>query len=166
MAFSQDLMDVIRKEFRLSWDGIHGASHWARVYNNGLQLAKLTGANVEVVDLFAILHDLKRLNDGVDPGHGRRAAEFVKALQGSLIMLSDQDLELLIFACHYHSDGLTEAEITVQTCWDADRLDLGRIGLRPEARYLCTSAAKEPAMIEWAFRRSRQAANNTPFSGC
>jgi uncharacterized protein len=166
MAFSQDLMDVIRKEFRLSWDGIHGASHWARVRNNGFQLAKLTGANVEVVDLFAILHDSKRLNDGVDPGHGRRAAEFAKALQGSLIMLSDQNLELLVFACHYHSDGLTEAEITVQTCWDADRLDLGRIGLRPKARYLCTSAAKEPAMIEWAFRRSRQAANNTPFSGC
>lgn len=166
MVCSQDLMDVIRKEFRLSWDGIHGASHWARVCSNGLQLAKLTGANVEVVDLFAILHDSKRLNDGVDPGHGRRAAEFAKALQGSLIMLSDQDLELLVFACHYHSDGLTEAEITVQTCWDADRLDLGRIGLRPKARYLCTSAAKEPAMIGWAFRRSRQAANSTPFSGC
>jgi len=153
---SKDLTELIRKEFTLHWNGIHGAPHWARVRDNGLRLAKLTGANPEVVELFAFLHDSKRLNDGVDPRHGRRAAEFAKTLRGSLITLSDEDFEFLVFSCVYHSDGLTEADITVQTCWDADRLDLGRIGVKPEARYLCTSAAKEPMMIEWAFLRSRQ----------
>ena len=152
---SKDLIEVIREEFVLPRDGIHGASHWARVRDNGLRIAKLTGAQLEVVELFAFLHDSKRLNDGADPDHGRRAAEFAKTLRGSLIKLSDEDFKLLVFACEYHSDGLTEADITVQTCWDADRLDLGRIGVKPKARYLCISVAKEPAIIEWAFLRSQ-----------
>lgn len=156
MSVSQDLIQIVRKEFSLSLDGIHGTYHWARVRENGLRLATLTGANREVVELFAYLHDSKRLNDGVDPDHGRRAAEFVRTLQGSMLMLPAEDLELLVYACHHHSQDITEGEITVQTCWDADRLDLGRIGIKPRARYLCTSAAKEPKIIEWAFHRSQQ----------
>jgi uncharacterized protein len=156
MAISEELMALVRSEFALSWDGIHGVAHWARVRDNGLRLAELTGANLQIVELFAFLHDAKRCNDGKDPGHGKRAAEFTRSLRGSLITLSDRDMELLTFACEYHTDGLIEANITVQTCWDADRLDLGRIGIKPNPRYLCTPAAKEPSMIKWAFRRSRQ----------
>ncbi len=52
------------------------------------------------------------------------------------------------------SYGLTIEEITVLTCWDADRLDLGRVGIRPNARYLCTEPAKDPAFITWAYERS------------
>ena len=155
MRISEDLIGIIREKFALSLDGIHGAAHWARVRENGLRLAELTGANPEVVELFAYLHDSKRLSDGFDPGHGRRAAEFVETLQGSLFTLAEGDLQLLVYACHHHSREITEAEITVQTCWDADRLDLGRIGVRPNAHYLCTAAAKRPEIIEWAFHRSQ-----------
>ena len=155
MEVSKDLIRTIQEEFALSLDGIHGTSHWARVRENGLRLTELTGAKREVVELFAYLHDSKRLNDGFDPGHGRRAAEFVKTLDGHLIPLSEGDLELLIYACRHHSKDITEAEITIQTCWDADRLDLGRIGIKPDAVYLCTTAAKDPCLIEWAFRRSK-----------
>jgi uncharacterized protein len=149
-------MEVVRRGFALRLDGVHGASHWARVRDNGLRLSELTGANPEIVELFAFLHDSKRLNDWADPHHGRRAAKFTRTLRGSHITLSDDDFELLIFACEYHSDGLIEANITVQTCWDADRLDLGRVGVRPDVRHLCTSAAKDPVTISWAFDRSRQ----------
>ena len=157
----QELIARVRGEFALSWDGIHGVAHWERVRDNGLRLAKLTGATAQIVEFFAFLHDAKRVNDGRDPDHGKRAAEFARSLRGSLIALPDEGLELLTFACEYHTDGLTEANVTVQTCWDADRLDLGRIGVRPNPRYLCTDAAKEPAMIEWAFRRSRMIAKKT-----
>ena len=44
--------------------------------------------------------------------------------------------------------------MTVQTCWDADRLDLGRVGIKPDARYLCTAEAANPEMIAWAYERS------------
>ena len=156
----KELLELVRLEFVLSWHSVHGEPHWARVRENGLRLARLTGARLRVVELFALLHDSKRLNDGRDPGHGKRAATFARTLRGSLVQLPDEDFELLACACEYHTDGWTEAEITVQTCWDADRLDLGRIGIRPKARCLCTSAARQPSMIEWAFLRSQQAARS------
>jgi uncharacterized protein len=153
---SQDLIHVVHTEYALHLDGIHGRAHWARVRANGLRLAERTGANPEVVELFAILHDSKRRNDGWDPGHGARAAQFAERLRGSLLTLSGDAFELLRFACEYHTAGLIEAHITVQTCWDADRLDLGRVGIRPDARRLCTDAAKEASMIKWAYRQSRR----------
>lgn len=148
-------MVVIRDGFALSLDGIHGEAHWARVRANGLRLTDHTGADPEIVELFAYLHDAKRQNDGWDLDHGCRAAEFARKLSGSLLNLSLEKLELLGYACTHHSDGLTLGDITVQTCWDADRLDLGRIGIRPDPNRLCTPAAQDRSMIEWAFWRSQ-----------
>jgi len=42
----------------------------------------------------------------------------------------------------------------VQTCWDADRLDLGRVGKMPRRDLLCTEAAKDRRVIAWANRRA------------
>lgn len=151
---SQDLLDLIRGGFALNLNGIHGEAHWTRVCENGMRLAEHTGADLQVIEYFAYLHDSKRQSDGWDRGHGQRAAEFVRSLSSSFFTLCEEKLELLLYACRHHSDGLTQADITVQTCWDADRLDLGRIGVRPKPRYLCTPAAREPAMIEWACQRS------------
>jgi len=78
----------------------------------------------------------------------------VKYFQGVFFNLDPDDLELLAYACEFHTSGLRDGDITVLTCWDADRLDLGRVGLKPIARKLCTEAAKSPEMIEWAYRRS------------
>jgi uncharacterized protein len=157
-VISQELIEAIRQGFALDWNGVHGVSHWERVRANGLRLARLTGAKAEIVELFAFLHDSKRLNNKWDPGHGKRAADFIETLQGTLITLPGDDLALLTYACEYHTDGLLQADVTVQTCWDADRLDLGRAGITPQARYLCTPAAKDPALIEWAIARSMKAA--------
>lgn len=55
---------------------------------------------------------------------------------------------------HLQSDGHTDADITVQTCWDADRLDLGRVGINPAPEKLCTIAARDPEIMEWAYERS------------
>ncbi|MCB2041992.1 MAG: hypothetical protein KDH48_15080, partial [Rhodoferax sp.] len=62
---------------------------------------------------------------------------------------------LLQAACRGHSDGHRAGhDVTVLTCWDADRLDLGRVGIRPLPERLCTAAAREPVVLEWAYRRS------------
>jgi uncharacterized protein len=50
-------------------------------------------------------------------------------MRRSLFDLSDEDFQLLYDACAAHTDGGTQADITIQTCWDADRLDLGRVGM-------------------------------------
>lgn len=63
------MLHAILEEYVLPWDGDHGIAHWARVLENGLRLVEETGANIEVVWLFAILHDFERVNEGGDPKH-------------------------------------------------------------------------------------------------
>ena len=149
-----ELLGLIRAQYALDSDGIHGVSHWKRVLDNGLRLCGTTGADPKVVALFAFLHDSKRTNEGRDPDHGMRAASFAEELAGVAFELSVRDLERLVHACRLHSDGLTLGDITVVTCWDADRLDLGRVGIKPCPDALCTDAARDPDIMDWAYRRS------------
>ena len=153
-VITPELIDFIRQRFQLDWQGIHGAPHWARVRQNGLFLAWWTGANNKVVELFAFLHDVERENDGHDPEYGYRAADLAIELAGNLIDVDDHELKLLTRACQGHSNGHTQSDVTVMTCWDADRLDLGRIGIKPSANKLCTAKAKDPEIIEQCFRQS------------
>lgn len=144
----------LREHFRLDWDGIHGASHWARVRANGLLLAEQTGADTGVVELFAFVHDVERYSDTSDSEHGDRAACLAADINDEFFGLSPSRLNTLMKACEGHSHGRITGDATVITCWDADRLDLGRVGIRPIPQKLCTSAAKQHTMIEWAYQRA------------
>lgn len=126
---------------------IHGPTHWNRVEKVGLELARETGADQTVVRLFAILHDSCRLNDNDDPGHGPRAADMLGTLIGILFTLDPHRLVLLEQAIRHHTDGMTSDDPTIGTCWDADRLDLGRVGKNPAARFMSTEAGKKRAAI-------------------
>jgi uncharacterized protein len=150
------LVDALLRQYALSPEGIHGLPHWARVLENGRNLARKTGARIEVVELFAVFHDARRLNDGWDRGHGLRGAELACQWQGAHFRLPSGDFDLLYQACRDHTEGGTAAEVTVQTCWDADRLDLGRVKIDLDPKYLCTEAARDPAVMDWADRRSRE----------
>ena len=149
-----ELVHTVVRQFALAPDGEHGLAHWARVLENGTRLAAMNGANHAVIELFAVLHDAQRISDADDPEHGRRAAQYAAELRGTRFELSDTEFQLLALACEGHANGLIHGDITVQTCWDADRLDLGRVGIRPDPRRLCTAAARDPRMIEAAFARS------------
>jgi uncharacterized protein len=135
---------------------IHFVDHWARVLENGRKLAPLTGARLDVVELFAVFHDAGRQSDGNDYNHGVRGAAVASLMHGQYYDLDQEGLDLLMLACKEHTDGKVEADVTVQTCWDADRLDLGRAGLVPAQKRLCTLAAKDASVIEWAHARSVQ----------
>jgi uncharacterized protein len=148
------ILQAVLNDYVLPRGGDHGVAHWARVLENGLRLAEETGAQVEVVRLFAVLHDSRRVNEGTDPGHGPRAAEFARTLRGRLFDLSDHEFRLLHRACAGHTHERTHPDVTIQTCWDADRLDLGRVGITPRPGRLCTGVAKRPEVIEWADRRA------------
>ena len=134
--------------------GFHGVPHWARVMENGRKLAERTGADVTVVELFALFHDSRRIDDGDDYGHGGRGAELARELRGRVFDLPDDEFELLYRACQFHTGGRKDDSVTVLTCWDADRLDLGRVGITPNPKYLGTNAARDPAMIDWAHTRA------------
>jgi O-acetyl-ADP-ribose deacetylase (regulator of RNase III) len=136
------LIAAIRDTYRLAWSGIHGVRHWARVRKFGLKIAETNGARTDVVELFSFLHDSCRHGDGRDPDHGRRAVAFATQLRGNVFQLDDAGFALLCEAMEFHSHGSTEGDSTVQACWDADRLDLVRIGIEPEPDRLCTDAAR------------------------
>jgi uncharacterized protein len=149
-----ELVAAIRAQYRLPPAGIHGVAHWARVLENGRRLAGANGARLPVVEMFAVFHDSGRRNEGSDAGHGRRGAELARSLRADLPDLGDEDFELLVEACERHTDGLRVAELTVGTCWDADRLDLARVGKQTDPRRLCTEAARDPELLAWASRRA------------
>ena len=150
-----ELIDMAVEEFGLEEGingSIHGISHWKRVKELGRYLAKHTGADTDVVDYFAYFHDLKRQNEDYDPEHGLCAANLIKRLyKQGWDDLSEKQLEQLVYACSFHSQsGAKSDDITVQTCWDADRLDLWRVGVMPDPFFLNTEKAKERETIEFA----------------
>jgi len=121
---------------------IHGPDHWARVERNGLFIGEQFGADLSVIKLFALFHDCKRQNDSIDPGHGKRGAQYAKILRNELFEISDEQFNCFYNACRLHTRQIHTKDITMGVCWDADRLDLGRIGMKPSAKFMNTSIAK------------------------
>lgn len=134
---------------------IHFVDHWARVLENGRHLAASNNAHLAVVELFAVFHDAGRMRDGSDYHHGKNGAKLAASMRGRLFELDQAEMDLLDLACRMHSYGGMEADETVQTCWDSDRLDLLRAGISPSHHHLCTQAARDPATIDWANQRAR-----------
>ena len=139
------ILQAVLTTYELPEMGIHGPKHWARVLKTGLEIAKASGGDLEVVRLFAWFHDSRRENEDWDPAHGLRGAELARSLRGRLIHLSDTRFDLLFRACRDHTDGMTSDDPTIGACWDSDRLDLGRVGTEPDPRYMSTKYGK--AMI-------------------
>ena len=156
-AWSADLVRLAVSGFALRGSQDHGLAHWARVRAHGVRLAQHYGLNPVVPALFGLLHDCRRENEHHDPEHGRRAGDLVEelALQGLLRGVTPTEVSLLARACADHSEGLVDAPRLVQVCWDADRLDLGRVGIRPDPRLLCTDTARQVARRAQAYRWSR-----------
>lgn len=157
------LVKIVRDQFRLDPHGIHGLAHWARVRFHGVSLARELGLDPRVPRLFAILHDSQRCSEDHDPEHGLRASEYATWLwRTGRMELDVEGMRLLGEACEMHSDGHLEADPVVQVCWDADRLDLGRVGIRPAPALLCTVPARHPDRIERAWQWALQRAASNP----
>ena len=141
-------------ELEHPYGGIHGVPHWSRVWYHGRALAAAHDVNPCITAWFAYLHDSRRQNDGYDPLHGHRAADFAVKLRrlGIVDELSTTEFEWLCEAMRLHSDGHTESEMAIMACWDADRLDLARVHITPHPDRLCTRYARRFQTIYQAER--------------
>jgi uncharacterized protein len=129
----------------------HGEPHWQLVGWVGAQLApEEPAADPAVVFLFALFHDSMRDNDGWDPDHGARGAALAQELWPRFRFGSVDQMETLAHACNEHTNGETSDEPTIAVCWDADRLNLWRVGTEPHPRLLSTDEARKPQRIAWA----------------
>ena len=90
-----------------------------------MSIAQKTDANKIIGQLFAVFHDCMRWNDSIDPGHGRRGAEYASQIKNELINISADDFDKFFYACEWHTDQRTTDDVTTAACWDGDRLDIG-----------------------------------------
>jgi uncharacterized protein len=144
-AWIAGIREYVMSIFKCGAHSIHGPSHWQRVETFGLNIAQSSGADLTVVRLFALLHDSCRQNDGEDLDHGPRAAEMLDKIVPTIFTFDRDRFELLKQAIRLHTSGLTTEDPTIGTCWDADRLDIVRVGLTPSAQYMSTTAGKDIA---------------------
>src|SRR3989344_4339246 len=99
----------------------------------------------------AILQRIKnqyQLNLNSDHGisHWQRYKEI-------LLDITVGQLSNLVIACKSHSQSEIKPEnITIATCWDADRLDLWRLGATPNPELLFSEYAKRKKSFEYSYR--------------
>ena len=90
-AFDMELrliLQKIEKDTTSDRKSIHGDGHWERVAGFGRLLAEKERLNERVLVLFGYFHDCQRLNDGHDPDHGPRAAQYVAGFPQKLLGLT------------------------------------------------------------------------------
>ena len=137
----ENCISLAKLQFKLNINGVHGLEHWLTVMKTGQEIAKTNGGDYSVVTLFGIFHDCCRLTDQKDPEHGVRAAQYVKLLE---IDLSTHQREILDHALSGHNiKDIISNDPTIGACWDADKLDLTRVGIIPEYEAMSTSEGRE-----------------------
>jgi len=124
-----------------SADPVHDFEHVMRVYHLATRLAQAEGADVEIVQAAALLHDV----DGSAPGtegqaraaHHIRSAEFA----GDLLRREgweEERVEAVMHCIRAHRYRSTEAPETIEakTLFDADKLDvIGAVGAARSIAY-------------------------------
>jgi hypothetical protein len=148
--------------------GIHGIGHAARVliWANlvGEQLRASGGAlSIEAVRWAAVLHDVARLSDGWDRGHGARSADWVLENRDNLpFILPNELFEQVLLCCRWHE--ITDEDIPTMTpelicIKDADGLDRVRINdLNPD--YLRSEAARLLVSQAWSLYHATELADD------
>lgn len=152
-----------REIARLAWDwslarttvsaeSIHGPRHWRRVSRLGLRIARQEGADALVVAVFAACHDVARVHDGRDLQHGPLGAQRLLDDLADQLDLAPARLDLLVEAITHHTGGQVSGDPTIGACWDADRLDLVRIGFALDPDRLSTASARAVELQDAAAR--------------
>ncbi len=139
------LEDFIYENRLIDEKSVHGLLHWHQVEFNGLLLSRETLADKTVVRLFALFHDSRRVSDGYDEEHGKFGADFAQQLFGKRFVVAESQLEKLLYACANHTTEYASGDVTIDTCYDADRLDLGRVGIIPDPKKMATPFGKKLA---------------------
>lgn len=125
---------------------LHGVGHMTRVLILQELIAERleqSGAamNREALRYGAMAHDIGRLDDGTDPEHGERSAQWIRAHLADRMMPEALDIATYIVRWHVPPDNAApDMTIELQVLKDADGLD--RVRLRDlNTSYLRTSVA-------------------------
>ena len=115
-------------------DDIHGFSHTERVHKFSIQIGQILGANLFILKISALLHDIGRIKEKTSSSNhaeisAKMALEYINKMN---FEISEKD-KLNITHCirtHSFSNNITPATLEAKILSDADKLDaLGAIGL-------------------------------------
>lgn len=154
------LVRAVLSRATASDSAVHGPEHWKRVAVAGLILLReQPEADALVVFLFSVFHDAMRQTDGHDPDHGRRGGELARELHGRHHFISEAQMDLLQAACDGHAAGSVSKDPTIGACWDADRVNLWRVGKQLDPAFFSAWTAPRLGRVDWAFALRRAVFN-------
>src|SRR5712692_2947981 len=118
----------IADPYYLKGDWAHGRSHIERVVRSALEIGRREGANLEVIELAAILHDIFEYKETHDHVDGFRheiagAAEARKILKD--LGLPDETIDAVAHCIEAHRKRASRGPQTLEAkcLFDADKLD-------------------------------------------
>jgi len=134
----KEIVSIVRKYAteNSEKDDIHGFLHVKRVFNLSLQLGKQLGANLLVLKIAALLHDIGRSNRNKaysNKNHAQLSAKMaLEFLKSNDFKLSQEEIDNIIHSIRTHSfsNNKISQSLEAKILSDADKLDaLGAIGL-------------------------------------
>ncbi|MBQ8457408.1 MAG: hypothetical protein IJ540_07385 [Prevotella sp.] len=121
----------------------HGVEHWDRVAKFG-RILHDGEADMDVIMAFAYLHDSERIDNAEDKEHGLRASRLTDTIRKTMLAnLNDEQIEKLKRACELHTIQHKTGDVTIDACFDADRMDLFRVGIKPSPERMATKRGAE-----------------------
>ena len=138
MVKNEEVLSIVRKfSFQKSEkDDIHGFSHVERVFNLCLQIGIELGANLLILKIAALLHDIGRTYKIIadnNKNHAELSAEIAaEFLRRNAFKLSQEDFDNILHCIKTHSfsNNVVPQTLEAKILSDADKLDaLGAIGL-------------------------------------
>ncbi len=133
MRLSETVRDHAEKTFS-SAKGSHDWEHTLRVYNLALHIGEKEGADLEILKLAAILHDIGREHQDQSGGkidHAEKGAELAEELLKSY-GLEEEKIRKVTHCIETHRFRGSKAPISKEAkiLFDADKLDsIGAVGI-------------------------------------
>lgn len=143
----QNVLDLINKINHTceglcvsSSTNIHGLHHLCRVAYLAGRFAASMHTCVESAVVGGYLHDCARQDDGDGNAHAHDSANLACQIMKSYYF--HLDIERICSGIYCHADGTTTADPLIGCIWDADRIDLTRLGIEVNEEFLSTDIGK------------------------
>ena len=114
---------------------IHGFKHVKRVFDLCLEIGKNCGANLFILKIAALLHDIGRIRekDSLNANHAELSAEMtLEFLRKNIYNFNRNEIDNIIHSikAHSFSNNIKPTTLEAKILSDADKLDaLGAVGL-------------------------------------
>ena len=140
----EKFFDELKERIQPFFEGVnscHDFSHTERVRNLALQIGEKEGADLEIINVAALLHDIARKEQDESNGkicHAIRGAELAKKVLEELEYDPDKIQQIIhCIATHRCRDENNRPEsIEAKVLFDADKLDaIGGIGILRAASF-------------------------------